>query len=195
METPDQALSAALEEHRAALLRVAAQRLHPMLSRRLSPEDIVQETFAAACRKGDYLRAHPEVPMGFKLRTLLLQTLADAERRHLQCRGRDAFREAEPPPVPAGASLPGDPWEALAASVTSPASKAARADRRAALLRAFEALPEVDRRILALRHFDGRGNAECAALLGISPTAAGQRHVRALQRLRQALTALTEFRP
>ncbi len=190
------ALGAHLEEHRAALLALAARRLNPMLLRRLSAEDVVQETFAAACRKGDYLRRHPEVPLGFKLRTLLLQTLADAERRHLGSQRRDAFREAAPPSPRAEATVTWEaPWEALAASVTSPVSRAARNDRAEVLRRVFGELSAEDRRVLALRHFDGLGNAACAEALGLTPTAANQRYVRALRRLRARLEAHTEFRP
>lgn len=176
------------------LLKLAEQRLNPLLRRRLSPEDIVQETFASALHRQAYLEQHPEVPLAFKLRTLLLQVLADAERKHLQSQKRDVFREMEPLPTE-DASDPGQPWEELAASMTSPRSKVAREERHSLLRHALETLSEEDRNVLILRHFERLGNAECAERLGIAPKAASIRYVRALQRLRQRLEAFTEFQP
>ena len=55
-------------------------------------------------------------------------------------------------------------------------------------------MPENDRAILVMRHFDGMGNAECAAALGIDQKAASMRYVRALERLQQKLTEVSCFR-
>ena len=68
-------------------------------------------------------------------------------------------------------------------------------DRYALLKKVIAELPENDRHILEMRHFDGLGNAECAKLLQIEPKAASVRYVRALQRLREKLADYTEFRP
>ena len=38
-----------------------------------------------------------------------------------------------------------------------------------------------------MRHFEGLGNGEVAAALGLSEAAAGMRHLRALKKLRNAL--------
>ncbi|MFN7628237.1 MAG: RNA polymerase sigma factor, partial [Pirellula sp.] len=46
---------------------------------------------------------------------------------------------------------------------------------------------ETDREILALRHFEHLSNSETAAVLGISPTAASNRYVRAAARLSEIL--------
>ena len=62
------------------------------------------------------------------------------------------------------------------------------------LLRAaIDALPENDRRIIVLRHFDDLGNNECAAILGIEPKAASIRYVRALEKLEKKLMELSCF--
>ena len=45
----------------------------------------------------------------------------------------------------------------------------------------------LDREVLALRHFEQLTNAEAARVLGISETAAGNRYVRALERLKEIL--------
>ena len=58
------------------------------------------------------------------------------------------------------------------------------------MLEALEQLEPLDREILALRHFEGLSNEDAALELGIEPAAASKRYVRALQRLRPALSAL-----
>jgi RNA polymerase sigma-70 factor (ECF subfamily) len=44
--------------------------------------------------------------------------------------------------------------------------------------------------VLALRHFDGLSNSEVALVLGLSKTAASNRYIRALERLKAMLTGL-----
>ncbi len=46
--------------------------------------------------------------------------------------------------------------------------------------------------MLALRHFEELGNNEVAEILGIQKTAASNRYVRALKRLKQVLEADSE---
>lgn len=82
----------------------------------------------------------------------------------------------------------------FAADITSPVSHVDRDERHRLLRAAIDALPENDRRIIVLRHFDDLGNGECAAVLGIDPKAASIRYVRALERLHQKLTELSCFR-
>ena len=74
----------ALEAHRERLLALARRNLSPILLRRVSPEDVVQETLASACAHPDFLVNRPDIPLYLKLRTLLFQTLANLQRRHLQ---------------------------------------------------------------------------------------------------------------
>ena len=57
----------------------------------------------------------------------------------------------------------------------------------------------LDREVLAMRHFERLTNTEAAQVLGASEAAVGQRHFRALKRLKEILSALPggleEFRP
>jgi RNA polymerase sigma factor (sigma-70 family) len=82
----------------------------------------------------------------------------------------------------------------LPADVTSPVSRVDRNERHALLRAAVAELPANDRAIIVLRHFDGMGNSECAAALGIAPKAASIRYVRALERLQQKLMELSCFK-
>src|SRR5437763_918012 len=49
------------------------------------------------------------------------------------------------------------------------------------------------REILALRYFEELSNTETAEVLGIDPSAASSRHIRALKRLRQILKSIPGF--
>ncbi len=189
------ALAESLMGYRERLLALARRQIHPLVARRVTPEEIVQDTLAAACQKADYLHRHAEVPIYVKLRTLLFQTLAAAERTHLQCQKRDAYKEVTLPFRSADEAELTTPWERFVDTATGPLTRATRQDRYEALKRALGDLPENDRAILELRHFDNLTNTECAELLQITPKNASIRYVRALERLQRILTELTEFRP
>jgi RNA polymerase sigma-70 factor (ECF subfamily) len=51
----------------------------------------------------------------------------------------------------------------------------------------------LDREVLTLRHFEELSNQEVAHALGISLTAASNRYVRALERLKDTLAAIPDF--
>ena len=186
--------AADFESFRPKLTALAAKHLNPVLTRRLSPEDVVQEAFAAALMREDFFTNEPEVPVYFKLRTILFQTMVDLERRHLAARKRDAYKDVDVPGRdPDDTSAGGLDWDMFAGTVTAPNSVLAREDRHALLRQAIGELAENDRQIIILRHFDGMDNADCARILGIDPKAASIRYVRALERLQKKLVQYTEF--
>ena len=165
-EFTSQSLAEAFAEHRARLLSLVEKRLNPVLNKRLSREDVMQEVYLAAAKRLPYFAQNEDVPIYFKLRTILLQTLADIERKNLQAAGRDAYREAEVGDDTTSERAPGAlNWGRFAADVTSPLSRVDRDERHAVLRAAVAALPENDRAIIVLRHFDGMGNSACAAAL------------------------------
>jgi len=181
-------------EYKEQLLSLARRNLNPVLSRRVTPEDVVQDTLSSACSKIDFFENRPDVPVYFKLRTILFQTITGLERKHLQSQKRDAYKDLEV--VDDNATTQAQiNWNQFADTVTGPLTRVARMDRYELLKKALDELPENDRYILEMRHFDGLGNSECARLLKIEPKAASIRYVRALQRLKQKLTEYTEFQP
>ena len=182
-------------EYRERLLALARRNLDPVLARRVTPEDVVQDTLSSACAKIDFFENRPDVPVYCKLRTILFQTITALERKHLQAAKRDAYKDVEVADNNDTATQAQLSWNMFADTVTGPGTRIARQDRYALLREIIAELPENDRTILELRHFDGLGNAECAELLGIEPKAASIRYVRALQKLRQKLAGYTEFRP
>ena len=79
--------------------------------------------------------------------------------------------------------LPRDP----AGPAAGPDEQADRALRRAAVRAALAELPARERELIALKFHAGLGNAELAAVLGVSVSAAGTRLHRALTKLREIL--------
>ncbi|CAA9390287.1 MAG: hypothetical protein AVDCRST_MAG64-1155, partial [uncultured Phycisphaerae bacterium] len=83
--------------------------------------------------------------------------------------------------------------------VTGPATAAGREDVEARLGEALGRMDATDREVLALRHFEQLTSSEAAQVLGIQERAAAKRYLRALERLREVLSAmpggLTELRP
>ena len=191
-------LADAFAEHRQRLSALAKKKLNPILLKRMSEEDVLSEAYINAAKRMDYLAAHDDVPVYYKLRTILLQTICDIERRHLQAQGRDAYKELRVESGKFGVDGGGSDGDVyvgeLPADITSPASRVDRDERHAILRRALAAMPENDRAILVMRHFDGMGNAECAAALGLTEKAASIRYVRALEKLQQKLVEVSCFR-
>ena len=117
-EFTSQDLAEAFAKHRGRLLSLVKRRLNPILLKRLSHEDVMQEIYLAAAKRLTYFAQNEDVPIYFKLRTILLQTLADIERKNLQAAGRDAYREAEVGDDTASERAPGAPVS-VASSLTS----------------------------------------------------------------------------
>lgn len=186
-------IAATLMEYRERLLSLAKRNLNPILLRRVTPEDVVQDTLSSACQKIDFLENHPEVPVYFKLRTILFQTITALERKHLQSQKRDAYKELEVSDQQEDATAKLN-WNMFADSVTGPLTKLARLDRYELLKKAMASLSENDRQILELRHFDNMSNMDCAEVLHITAKNASIRYIRALERLQKQLLELTEFR-
>ena len=138
--------AADFEALRPKLTALAAKHLNPVLSRRLSAEDVVQETFASALMREDFFAHEPDVPLYFKLRTILFQTMVDLERRHLAAQKRDAYKEVDVPGREADDTSDGGlDWDMFAGTVTAPNSVLAREDRHALLYQAIGELSENDR--------------------------------------------------
>jgi RNA polymerase sigma-70 factor (ECF subfamily) len=108
-------------------------------------------------------------------------------RQHLGAAMRDAGREVSlyrgALPQASSASLPARRLGRF--TTASPA--ALRAERQVQLQAILNGLDELDREILALRHFEGLSNGETAQVLGLSETAANNRYIRALGWLRDLL--------
>ena len=75
----------------------------------------------------------------------------------------------------------------LVATGTSPSEAVARGELREQMRQAVGLLKDTYREVLWMRHYEGLGNQEVAAALGLSEAAASMRYLRALRRLRAEL--------
>jgi RNA polymerase sigma-70 factor (ECF subfamily) len=76
---------------------------------------------------------------------------------------------------------------------TSPSHAAQRAELRVRLQEVLNGMDPIDREVLTLRHFEELTNAETAEVLGLQKTAASNRYVRALKRLKDELVKAPGF--
>jgi RNA polymerase sigma-70 factor (ECF subfamily) len=83
----------------------------------------------------------------------------------------------------------------LLGRLTSPSKAAIRSERQLRLQEALNGMDPLDREVLALRHFEELSNSEVATVLGLSKTAASNRYIRALKRLKVILYALPGIDP
>ena len=81
----------------------------------------------------------------------------------------------------------------LVGNLSSPSHAALREERRTLLEQSLAEMDPIDREVLALRHFDELNNGEIAELLGLTPSAASNRYVRALARLKEILDSQSYF--
>jgi RNA polymerase sigma-70 factor, ECF subfamily len=187
------ALAALWERHRGRLRQMIRLRLDRRLQGRVDPSDVLQDAYLdLAARLPDYARDRP-MPTYLWLRLVTGQRLAQVHRRHLGAAMRDAGREVS---LYRGA-LPQASSASLAAQLlgrfTTASQAAVRAERQLQLQAILNGLDETDREVLALRHFEGLSNGESAEVLGLSKTAANNRYIRALGRLRDLLGRVPGF--
>ena len=185
-------LAELFRQHRDHLRRMVAFRLDRRLARRIDASDVIQEALLNAYERREHL-ADPDGPAALGwLRLVTEQTLVDLHRRHLGAACRDAGREQA---LPAGGGE--TTMVAMAAVLADGASSASQAamrnERLAALEAALGQMDPLDREVLALRHFEELSNQEVADLLGLQKSAASNRYIRALGRLREILVGLPEL--
>jgi RNA polymerase sigma-70 factor (ECF subfamily) len=179
-----------LERHRPRLRRMVELRLDPRLQGRLDASDVIQEAYlTASAQLADYLKK-PTVPFFLWLRLVTGQKLVELHRHHLRTKARNASRQV---------SLHRGAWPAASSAnlaskligrEPSPSQAAREAEQRSWLQDALDRMEPLDREVVALRHFEQLTNAETAQALGLEVSAASKRYVRALQRLKEILSAM-----
>jgi RNA polymerase sigma-70 factor, ECF subfamily len=183
---PD-AVNRLLERHRASLRKQIELRLDRQIARRVDASDIVQDVLLEASeRLRDYL-ADPRMPFHVWLRHLAKDRMIDMHRRHRGAQRRSLDRERSLASPQFGDQSSFDLAAQLAASELTPAAASIRKELEQRFLTAMEQLDDGDRDILLMRHFEQLGNTETAEALGLTPAAAGMRHLRALRKLRTIL--------
>jgi RNA polymerase sigma-70 factor (ECF subfamily) len=165
-------------------------RLDHRLRSRIDAADVLQEAFIEISRRHAEFSKDPKVCFYVWARQLTLQVLIDLRRRHFGQK-RSPYHE-----VKLGNQFADTTSDSIAqvicAQLTSPSGVAIRGEESQRLHDALASMDEIDREVLALRHFEHLGNAEVAAALGISVTAASNRYIRAMTRLGEILRETVE---
>ncbi len=122
-----------------------------------------------------------------------MQRMIDLHRRHLLAGKRDVRQEVQLAPQSYNAATSAAIARHFIDAIVSPSQMAVRQEMLAQLETTLESMDDIDREVLALRHFEELGNSEVAELLGITEAAASNRYVRALSRLRKLLEQIPDF--
>lgn len=180
--------------HRDRLKKMVRLRLDRRLQGRLDASDVLQEAFLDVQKKAPDF-AQKEMPAYLWLRLVVAERLLVMHRHHLVVQMRDAGREV---PLYRDGFRAANSYSLanlLLGRFTTPTQAAARAEERAWLREALDGMDPLDREVLALRHFEELTNLETATVLGISKTAASNRYLRALKRLKEVLVAMPGMNP
>lgn len=187
------ALAELFSLNRDRLWRMVNFRMDPRLHGRVDADDILQESWMSAVKRIDHFLADASRSIFVWFRLITSQTMIDVHRRHLGTKKRSAAMEFS---INRGWSSDSTSFSLsfhLLGHLTSPTQAALREELSEQLKTALSGMNEVDREVLALRHFEQLSNRETAQILDISDQAASDRYMRALGRLKGVLTALPGF--
>jgi RNA polymerase sigma-70 factor (ECF subfamily) len=187
----ESALAALFDGHRERLRRMIRLRLDRRLSGRVDASDVLQEAYLDVRKRiAEYARDPAALPFHLWLRLIAGQRLTDVHRDHLGSQMRDAGQEVSlhRGPFPQASSV------ALAAQLlgkmTSASKAAIRVEHKLIVQEALNSMDPIDREVLTLRHFEHLSNEETALVLGLSKSAASNRYIRALKRLKEILSSI-----
>lgn len=181
-------VSVFLDRYRGKLKRMVQLRLNPRLQGRVDASDIVQDAYVEAARvMDDYLEKRP-LPIYLWLRHITNQQLIVAHRKHLQSQKRSLDREQVKDDYAMANSL--SLVGMLAGAGDTPSRIVVNQEAQQQLRAALDELPDLDREVLVLRHFEHLSRSETAKLLDIPVETVKKRYFRALQKLRKALPGL-----
>jgi RNA polymerase sigma-70 factor (ECF subfamily) len=164
------------------LLFVARKNIHPQLAGKVSPSDIVQETFLEAQRDFAGFRGEREEELRAWLARILMNNLVNASRRFTETEMRAVQREVPLPALSLDATA-----DNLAGDSGTASAKAMAREKAEQVHQALLRLPEHYRTVLQLRYERGLTFEQIALLVDRSAEATRKLWVRALGRLEQEL--------
>ncbi|MEZ6121458.1 MAG: sigma-70 family RNA polymerase sigma factor [Pirellulaceae bacterium] len=184
-----QSLDLLLSLYRERLKKMVVLRLSPELSRRLDGSDIIQEAFLQAAMNIDGYVHDPERPFYLWIRKITENKLLEAHRRHIVASKRGVYRELNPRDSRAMVS------SASFASFfidngSGPADRAMSAELQEIVQAELEAMDEIDREVLVMRHFEQLSLPQIATVLGLSKSGAAKRYRRAVESLREVFATV-----
>src|SRR5438552_16170330 len=184
------ALAVLVQRHHDRLERMGRLRMDRRLQGRVDPADVVQEAYLAVRGKFPKYSADSRLPFFLWLRLEVGQKLVDVHRFHLSTKMRDAGQEVSlhHGALPQVTSL--SLAEHLLGKLTTASQAAMRVELKLRVQEELNSMDPHDREVLILRHFEELSNAETAQVLGIKPSAAVNRYVRALKRLKDVFQGM-----
>jgi len=188
-----QALADLFAIYRPRLWRTVNFRLHPRLQGRIDADDVLQDAWLMAVDRISYFLRDASHSPFIWFRMIVNQALIDLHRRHLGAEKRDASRDVPLYGSSSSESTSSSMAFHLLGHLTSPSSALNKAELARQLDVALQGMNEIDREVLALRHFEELSNAETARVLNMSEQAASGRYIRALGRLKQILEVFPGF--
>ena len=185
------ALATLFDAYRERLKRMIRLRLDRRLSGRVDTSDILQDAYLDIRRRiPEYAKDPVAMPFHLWLRLVAGQRLTDVHRYHLGSQMRNAGQEVSlhrgPFPQADSVSLAAQ----LLGKMTSASQAAIRVEHKLIVQEALNGMDSIDREVLALRHFEHLSNDETAQVLGLSKSAASNRYIRALKRLKEILSSI-----
>src|SRR6056297_2341059 len=182
-----EAVNALLDKHRKAVRRLVELRLDRKVQRRVDVSDVVQDVLIEASGRLEKYLSDPAMAFHLWLRQIAWDRIIDTYRRHRVSAKRNMDRE-QPMSVPAGAD---HSTMELAVQLCdpglTPAAAATQREIAGKIEAVIEQLPEQDREIILMRHYEHLSNLEIAEVLKLNPPAASMRYLRAVRRLRELL--------
>jgi RNA polymerase sigma-70 factor, ECF subfamily len=176
--------------YRPRLWRIVHFRLHPRLQGRVDADDVLQDAWLKAESRIKYFLSDASRSAFIWFRMIVTQALIELHRRHLGAEKRTANRERSIHAKWDSESTSTCLSFHLLGNLSSPSNAMMRAEQSRQLDTALQTLSELDREILALRHFEELTNHEAALVLELTEQAASARYVRALQRLKRVMETL-----
>jgi RNA polymerase sigma-70 factor, ECF subfamily len=191
----ESALAALFDGYRERLRRMIRLRLDRRLLGQVDSSDVLQEAYLDVRRRiAEYARDPAAMPIHLWLRLIAGQRLTDVHRYHLGSQMRDAGQEVSlhrgPFPQASSISLAAQ----LLGKLTSASQAAIRVEHKLIVQEALNGMDPIDREVLALRHFEHLSNDETSQVLSLSKSAASNRYIRALKRLKEILSSIPGLR-
>lgn len=188
------ALAELFNHYHARLWRTVQFRMDSRLQGRVDPDDILQEAWMDAVKRVDSFLKDASRSIFVWFRLIISQTLVDVHRRHIGAQKRSAANEFSIDRGWSPASTSMSLSFHLLGHLTSPSQAMVRQELSQQLEQALDGMNEIDREVLAMRHFEELTNRETAQIIGISEQAASVRYMKALGRLKHVMEAVAQIR-
>ncbi|MEX2140756.1 MAG: sigma-70 family RNA polymerase sigma factor [Pirellulales bacterium] len=182
-------LGAIAELYTNYLKLLARVQIDRHLQRRLSPSDLVQETFVKAWANFGQFRGQTEQELLAWLRSILVNAVKSAIERELKTGKRNARREVSLNERLTHLDRSVEQLDrALVSQISSPSVQAGRRETAAIVADHLAALPDHYREVIVLRNLEGISFDEIATRMGRTTSAVRSLWVRALDRLQNFAT-------